>query len=218
MNKILLAGASVVALGVASASAADIARRPPPVKAPVYIPPPFTWTGFYVGINGGYGWGRSDISAPFTPGAYDISGGLVGGTIGYNYQVNQFVFGLEGDIDASWIKGSATCGGLTCETKNTWLGTARGRLGYAMGRFLPYVTGGGAFGDIKPNVSGFGGSSETKFGWTLGGGVEYALDGPWTVKLEYLYVDLGRGGSIAATGADSKFQSNIVRAGINYKF
>jgi outer membrane immunogenic protein len=217
MKKFLLAGVGVLALGIASASAADIPRRRAlPAKAPVYVEPPYSWTGFYAGINGGYGWGRSDFSAPFTPGAFDTSGGLVGGTLGYNYQVGQAVFGIEGDIDASWMKGSAACGGLTCETKNSWLGTVRGRLGYAIGRFMPYVTGGGAFGDIKTSVTGLGSADETKAGWTVGGGVEAALSGPWSAKLEYLYVDLGRGGSIA--GSDASFHTNIVRAGINYRF
>jgi outer membrane immunogenic protein len=217
MKKFLLAGVGVLALGIASASAADIVRRRAlPEKAPVYVEPPYSWTGFYAGINGGYGWGRSDFSAPFTPGAFDTSGGLVGGTLGYNYQVGQAVFGIEGDIDASWMKGSAACGGLTCETRNSWLGTLRGRLGYAVGRFMPYVTGGAAFGDIKTSVTGLGDASETKAGWTVGGGVEAALSGPWSAKLEYLYVDLGRGAAIG--GADARFHTNIVRAGLNYRF
>jgi len=217
MKTILLAGVGVLALGIASVTAADIRRRPPPpAKAPAYVEPPFSWTGPYVGINGGYGFGRSDFSAPLASGSFDTSGGLVGGTLGYNYQMGQAVFGIEGDVDASWMKGDATCGGLACETKNSWLGTVRGRLGYAVGRFMPYVTGGAAFGDIKTSVAGLGSASETKAGWTVGGGVEAALNGPWSAKLEYLYVDLGRGGAIA--GADAKFQTNIVRAGINYRF
>jgi outer membrane immunogenic protein len=105
---------------------------------------------------------------------------------------------------------------LTCETKNTWLGTVRGRLGYAIDRFMPYVTGGLAVGDIKNNISGIGSASDTKAGWTVGGGLEYAFNGPWSAKVEYLYVDLGRGGAIA--GSDAKFQTNIVRAGLNYRF
>jgi outer membrane immunogenic protein len=217
MKKLLLAGVGVLALGVAQASAADLGRRPPP-QAPVYVAPPFSWTGFYAGINGGYGWGRSNFSAPFATGNFDTSGGLVGGTLGYNYQVNQIVFGIEGDVDASWIDGSAVCGGLTCRTRNNWLGTARGRIGYAFDRFLPYVTGGVAFGDIKTNVAGFGSGNDTKAGWTVGGGLEYALTGPWSAKVEYLHVDLGRGGTIPGTAADADFKADIVRAGLNYRF
>lgn len=218
MKTFLLAGVSVVALGVFSASAADIVRRsPPPAAAPVYVEPVYNWTGPYVGINGGYGWGSSNFSGPFTSGSFDTSGGLVGGTLGYNYQVNQIVFGIEGDIGASFMKGSAVCGaGFTCQTENTWLGTARGRLGYSFGRFMPYVTGGAAFGDIETTINGVGSASDTKVGWTAGGGIEAVISGPWTAKIEYLHVDLGRGATIL--GSDAKFESDIVRAGINYRF
>jgi outer membrane immunogenic protein len=216
MKTILLASVGLLALGVAPASAADIARRPPPAKAPVYVAPPFSWTGGYIGVNGGYGFGRSDFSAPFASGSFDTAGGLVGGTLGYNYQMDRIVFGVEGDFDASWIKGSTTCDGLSCETKNSWLATVRGRLGYAAGRFMPYVTGGGAFGDIKNTIAPLGSASETKTGWSAGGGLEYHFNGPWSAKLEYLYVDLGRGAPIA--GSDADLTANIVRAGINYHF
>jgi outer membrane immunogenic protein len=216
MKKLLLASVGVLALGIASASAADIARRRAPPPAPAYVAPPFTWTGAYVGINGGYGWGNSDFSAPFPSSSFDTSGGLVGGTLGYNYQMNQIVFGIEGDIDASWIKGNGTCGGFACQTKNTWLGTVRGRLGYAFDRFMPYVTGGAAFGDIDNTITGVGSASETKAGWTVGGGLEANVWGPWSAKVEYLYVDLDRAAPVL--GSDAKFQSNIVRAGLNYHF
>ena len=219
MKKLLLASAGILALGLVSASAADLPRhRAMPEKAPVYVPPPaWSWTGPYIGINGGWGFGRSDFSAPFPTGSFDTSGGLVGGTLGYNYQMdNNVVFGVEGDIDWSDIRGSAACAGTTCETRNNWLGTARGRLGYALGNFMPYVTGGLAVGDIKSSIAGFGDTDETKAGWTAGGGIEAHISGPWSAKLEYMYVDLGRGGSVL--GSDSKFQTNIVRAGLNYKF
>jgi outer membrane immunogenic protein len=182
----------------------------------VYVAPIYNWTGFYVGINGGGGWGHSDFSAPFT-GSSNMSGGLVGGTFGYNWQMNQVVLGLETDIDWSNIRGSSACGfGFSCETKNTWLGTFRGRLGYAADRFMPYVTGGLAYGGVKTSVAGFGDSSTSKAGWTLGGGVEFAIAGPWTAKVEYLYVDLGRTSSVL--GSDASFRTNIVRAGLNYRF
>jgi len=217
MKTRLLVGVGVLAFGIASASAADIPRRAAPAPvAPAPVAALYNWTGFYAGINGGYGWGTSEFSAPFATGAFDTSGGLVGGTLGYNYQVGQAVFGVEADIDASWIKGDATCAGLTCETSNSWLGTARGRLGYAAGRFMPYVTGGAAFGDIKTSIAGVGSARETKLGWTAGGGIEAAINGPWTAKIEYLYVDLGHGATIA--GSDADFKSHIVRAGINYRF
>ena len=217
MKKLLLASLGVLALGVTAASAADIPRpHPMPAKAPVYVAPPFSWTGGYIGINGGGGWGRSSFSAPYSSGSFDTSGGMVGGTLGYNWQSDQIVYGVEGDIDWSSFRGSAPCAGTSCETRNNWLGTVRGRLGYAVDNFMPYVTGGLAVGDIKTSITGVGIANETKAGWTVGGGVEAHISGPWSAKLEYLYVDLGRGGSIL--GSDASFHTNIVRVGVNYKF
>jgi outer membrane immunogenic protein len=217
MKRLVLAGIGALALMtmMGPANAADIARRQAmPTKAPMYEAP-YNWAGFYVGINGGYGWGTSNVAAPF-PGSSDTHGGLVGGTIGYNWQMGRTVFGLEGDIDWSNLRGSTACAGTTCETRNDWLSTARGRIGYAFDRFLPFVSGGAAFGDIKNNIAGIGSASETKAGWTLGGGVEAAIAGPWTAKIEYLYADLGRGASVL--GADASLKTNIVRGGINYRF
>jgi outer membrane immunogenic protein len=218
MKKFLLAGAALIALGVSAASAADIQRRQVmPEKAPMYVAPPYNWTGFYVGINGGGGWGRSDFSVPFASDSFNTSGGLVGGTLGYNWQMGRAIFGLEGDVDWSNIRGSSICGGITsCETRNDWLGTVRGRLGYAFDRFMPYVTGGLAVGNIKTSIDGIGSANDTKAGWTVGAGLEAAIAGPWTAKVEYLYVDLGRGGSVL--GSDAKFNANVVRAGLNYRF
>ena len=217
MKKFLLASVGLLALGVSAASAADIARRPVPYKAPAYVEPPFTWTGFYVGLNGGGAWGTSDFSAPLSTGSFDVSGGLIGGTVGYNWQMGPAVIGLEGDLDWADISGNVVCAPGICETRNSWLGTVRGRLGYAMGRFMPFVTGGLAVGDVKHSVTGFGDTTDTKAGWTLGGGLEAMVTGPLSVKVEYLYVDLGRTDSPVA-GADSKFQTSIVRAGLNYHF
>jgi outer membrane immunogenic protein len=140
----------------------------------------------------------------------------VGGTIGYNYQVGQAVFGLEGDIDWSDLGGNGNCTAFSCEIRNNWLSTVRGRLGYAFDRFMPYVAGGVAFGDIKTSVAGIGDSNTTKTGWTVGGGLEAAIAGPWTAKVEYLYVDLGSGNS--PVGSSESFKTNIMRAGINYRF
>lgn len=220
---IQLAVAGLLAVAMASPSfAADLPR--PAYKAPVYVAP-FSWTGFYVGLNGGYGFGKSDWSSAATSGSPSPKGALIGGTIGYNLQTLNWVWGLEGDIDASFIKGSATgigvCAAPGCETKNTWLGTARGRIGYAYDRWLPYLTGGAAFGGLKYNPSTGGSESKTRFGWTLGLGVEYAFLGAWSTKLEYLYADLGKGtcgAALCGVDTDVKFKTNIIRAGLNYRF
>lgn len=223
MKKLLLASVGVLALGVMSANAADLMRRPPP-PAPTYIAPPYSWTGFYIGINGGGGFGHSTFSNAFGSTGTNVSGGLVGGTLGYNYQTGPWVFGVEGDGDWSGIKGSTSsgiCAGVSCDVRNDWLATLRGRVGYTYGSFLPYVTGGAAFGDINTNITGFNGSTTDKAGWTVGGGIEAALTGPWTAKVEYLYVDLGSANCSAADcgiSTNTDFHTNIVRAGLNYRF
>lgn len=226
MKHLALTAAALALIATAqSAGAADLPRRDMPVKAPALAPAPYyDWTGFYVGINGGGGWGGSQFDGAFgTPGRFDVRGGLVGGTLGYNLQYGRTVFGLEGDLDWSNLRGSATClgGFATCQTQNDWLGTTRGRIGYAFDRFMPFVTGGLAFGDIKANVPGFGSASDTKAGWTVGGGAEFALVGNLTAKAEYLHVDLGNfdcspGCAPSPTNVD--FTSNLFRGGLNLRF
>jgi outer membrane immunogenic protein len=226
MKRVFLCGVAMAALIglVGSAGAADIVRRPPPTKAPVtYVPPVYNWSGPYAGLYGGGGWGSAEIEGTPGTGSFDASGGLFGGTLGYNWQAGQIVYGLETDIGWSGIDGNATCGALSCSVKNSWLGTTRGRLGYAMDRWMPYLTGGAAYGEVKANATGLPGASSTRAGWTLGGGVEFALSGPWTAKVEYLYADLGKfncGASCGVTtgSGDVKFRSNILRAGLNYRF
>ena len=121
------------------------------------------------------------------------------------------------------MKGTNSCAvGVTCETKNSWLATGRGRLGFAgMNNFLPYLTGGLAIGDIKATASGLGSATKTKAGYAIGGGAEYAMLSNWSVKLEYLYVDLGKfdcGASCGAAPDNISFKTNIVRGGLNYRF
>ena len=214
-----MAAIVVFAAAAQTAFAADLPRRPPP-DYPTKAPPlrAFDWTGFYVGVNGGYGWGTSryDFGAAGIN-RFNVNGGLVGGTIGYNYQFGQTVLGIEGDIDWADINGSAACVAGLCQTKVDWLSTVRGRLGYAIDRFMPFVTAGAAFGDVKANIPGLGSQSNTQAGWTVGGGAEYAFAPNWTVKAEYLYVDLGKF-NCNTCGANVKFNENIVRAGLNYKF
>jgi outer membrane immunogenic protein len=151
------------------------------------------------------------------------SGGMIGGTAGYNWQGmgSPWVFGLEGDIDWTGVSDGVACGGLNCETKNDWLGTVRGRVGYAFDRFLPYFTGGIAFGNVDARRAPFAGSSDTNAGWTVGAGIEGVVAANWSAKLEYLYADIGdttcsTASCGIATNAD--LQMNILRAGLNYRF
>jgi outer membrane immunogenic protein len=199
MKKFLLATAGVLSLGAVTAQAADMPARMP-AKAPAYVAPAlYNWTGPYVGLCGGGSFGSGSDAA------------IVGGTLGYNMQSGPWVFGLEGDMN--WLSHTSAA------VRNNWLATVRGRVGYAMGatgNIMPYITGGVAFGDISNSVAGVGMVSDSKAGWTLGGGLEAAISGPLTAKIEYLYVDLGEGPTLAGVG--SNYHTSIVRAGLNYRF
>jgi outer membrane immunogenic protein len=224
MKRLLLAAVGVGAVAVGSALAADLPSGFSP-RGPAYVPF-FTWNGFYLGLNAGYGFGRTDWTDTVTlvsTGNFNVTGALVGGTAGYNMQFGGWVLGVEADVGWSNIKGSTTTNCLgTCQTSNDWLGTARGRAGYAFDRFLPYITGGAAFGGVKANVTGFGNFSDTGVGWAGGGGIEYAFANNWTAKIEYLYVDLGKTTCNATCSGTNPFNvtftSNIVRGGVNYRF
>jgi outer membrane immunogenic protein len=208
MKKLITAIAAVALLGVVGqASAADLAARPTMyTKAP--MAPVYNWTGAYIGINGGGGWGSF--------GAIDASGGFVGGTLGYNWQQGQTVFGLETDLAWSGIDGTVSPLGIPVTAGSDWFGTVRGRLGVAVDRSLWFVSGGLAYGDVHASALGTT-FSDTNAGWTLGGGVEFALQGPWTAKVEYLHLDLGDI-SIAGISTGSDFTADLVRAGLNYRF
>lgn len=218
MRRILFATIGLLGVAATNAMAADLPRSMPPARTPVFVPG-YSWTGFYLGIQGGGGFGRSDWAAYGSD--TDVSGGLVGGTAGYNWQSGSWVFGLEADIAWANIKGdftNALCP-TGCETKNSWLGTGRGRLGWALDRWMPYVTGGVAFGDVEATQAGVGSVSETSVGWTVGAGIEGAIAGNWTAKLEYLYVDLGDASCAACVAASNvDFRTHLVRAGLNWRF
>jgi outer membrane immunogenic protein len=208
-----------VAAMAAPSFAADLPR--PSYKAPIYSVPGYSWTGFYAGINAGYGFAKSDWTGPGTAGSTKPKGALAGATLGYNLQTGSWVWGIEGDFDYSWVKGSdsagtGACAAPGCETRNNWLATARGRLGYAgWDRWLPYITGGAAFGSIKTTTAAGVADSKTRLGWTVGLGLEYAVLTNWTAKIEYLYADLG---TTTTTAADVTFKENLVRVGLNYRF
>jgi outer membrane immunogenic protein len=224
MKHMILAGMVVLAAGAlaGAADAADLGARYPQqpyVKAPLYNPV-FSWTGFYLGLNGGGGWGRSTWDRT---GSFDLSGGVIGGTAGFNWQTGQMVLGIEGDVDWSGVSGSTvTACPAGCATRNDWLGTVRGRAGYAFDRFLPYVTGGAAAGDIRASTPGFAGASQTNLGWTVGAGLEGAIIGNWSAKAEYLHVDLGSFNCALSCGLvtpdNVSLKAELLRGGVNYRF
>ena len=228
MKRILItAMLSIAAAG--GALAADLPQPAPPPQAPVaYIPtvaPVYNWGGIYVGINGGYAFGNSDwTGGAVSSGNFSTSGGIVGGTLGANFQTDAFVFGLETDIDYAPIKGNGPgsfC--INCQTSSTWLGTTRVRVGYAADRVLFYGTAGGAYGDVTASAFNTTNSS-TEFGWTAGAGVEAAFADNWTARVEYLFVDLSHGSCSSACGAPTfpaqsvSFDESLIRAGVDFKF
>jgi outer membrane immunogenic protein len=215
-SKLIQSGIALAALLAApfAAQAADLSPSPA-YKAPAYIAPAFTWSGFYAGANFGYAFGTANWTGPTAETKPD--GFLGGGTLGYNLQTGIWVWGLEGDFDYTAIKGSVACGGaVVCTFKDQWLATTRGRIGYAgWGNFMPYFTGGAAFAEVKATAGGLS-KSTLRTGWTVGGGVEYALWSNWSLKAEYLYTDLGKDSCCGGRTVD--YTTNIVRSGLNYRF
>jgi outer membrane immunogenic protein len=214
--------ALVVGMLCGQSLAADLLVAPPP-RAPVaFIPPPpvFTWSGIYIGGNGGYSFGTTTPSIGALSGAgFSTNGIFAGGTIGGNYQTGLFVFGVEGDFDWDNIKGNpSACVG--CQVSSTWLATVRGRVGVAWDHLLFYGTAGAAFQNVKfaitaPPLTTALASTVTAIGWTAGAGVEYALSPNWSVKAEYLYANFNN--QTIGPGTFTLIE-NIVRGGVNYRF
>src|SRR5882757_5342913 len=253
MRKLAIAAVagSVLVSGIVSASAADMAYKAAPIPMG---PAVFSWTGFYIGANVGGAWtgnnGGSDFAPLFPPfivlppavaiptvipgqlaslvGDGRRSGVIGGGQIGYNWQVNQFVLGVEADAVGTGLKGSSATASRTIgapifavpvtQTVTVdfghveWMASFRGRAGFAVNQALFYVTGGGAvaeFGGSRTTlVNGPGisipaagtyvannGGSTTRWGWTVGGGIEWAFNQNWSVAGEYRYTDFGNRGT-----------------------
>lgn len=190
MKKVFLGAIAAIAM-VTSASAADIVAPAPQVyaKSPVVAAPVAIWNGFYIGAMGGWATENNTNNCAGCTGA--VSGGFVGGTLGYNWQAGQAVFGIEGD--AAWSNIGATIGvpGILAATDRIRdLGTIRGRFGWAFDSVLLYATGGWAWVDNRININVLGvnfADSQFHSGWTAGGGVEVMFAPKWSLKAEYLY-------------------------------
>lgn len=236
MIRKLLLSTAFAALATASI-AADLPNRkaPEPFIAPAPI---FSWTGFYVGAVGGYGWTRITHCDGVGPACvadrpqHSVNGFTIGGTVGFNYQMGNVVLGAEGDYSWAGLKGSApstgafTCGGGICSTEIEGIGTLRARLGYSMGRFLPYITGGAAFVryDVRhaASVRGF---SDFRTQFVAGAGAEYAFTNNWSAKAEYLHVfktsNINYDPTVVCTppGCVAKTRDiGLLRVGVNYRF
>ncbi|WP_296736360.1 outer membrane protein [Mesorhizobium sp.] len=223
MKSILVACTILIALP-GGAFAADALVSPPTV---------YDWSGFYGGVQTGYGWGRvKSHDESKSTGNSDWadtwnSNGVLGGIhLGYNQAYDSLVLGAEADIEASGMSGSVDsrfAGNIN--TKIDVQGSLRARLGYAMGPALLYATGGLAVAHFKTHyVEGTttDSSSNTKAGWTLGAGVEYAFAPNWTTRVEYRYSDFGKFTDNPATDSGylypTHMTTNTVRVGFSYKF
>jgi outer membrane immunogenic protein len=240
-KNIILGAVAALVLGPTAVLAADLPVKAAPVPIAIY-----DWTGFYIGVSGGGSIGNSDHIDAATglsdAAGYNIRGGMVGGTVGYNWQVSNFVFGFEGD--ASWVSeygsnsdiGPAAVtfvngGGnplFQSFTKETWMATVRARAGYAVNNLLFYATGGYAAAGVEAGVKDgstnalLDSASSTRNGWTAGGGLEWGFAPNWSAKFEMLYMKFESKPflTIQAEGPRSSvpLDDTIARAGINYRF
>ena len=222
-----------------TALSADLGGAPPRRvinEDPGPYGPGFSWTGLYIGANIGYGWSTADWQfdgAPGTTASHDGSGGLLGGQIGYNIQMRQFVFGAEADLSSAWIDGSTACPNpsFNCGHSFNWLASVRGRAGVAFNgnRTLLYGTGGVAWADVdytaKDAITGasFGtGFSNTHLGWVAGAGIEHMITPNLTARVEYLYYGFDSAtapaGALGGTPASLDLNTQTVRFGLNFKF
>ncbi|MCI0999512.1 porin family protein [Ochrobactrum soli] len=225
--KTLLLASTVALVAATGAKAADAVIEQEP--APVVVAPTFTWNGAYIGGQVGYGWGKSDFSGDlFTYGDVKPDGFLGGLYAGYNFDLgNNVVLGIDGDITYNDVSkgidiynGDLAVGSF--ENKLRWSGAVRARAGYAFDRFLPYIAGGVAFGNVKNSgdIGGIGFSeSKTLTGWTIGGGVDYAATDNLILRLEYRYTDYGdKDLDFGGLSVNNDFKTNEVRLGVAYKF
>jgi outer membrane immunogenic protein len=206
MSRFALAVSAVIAAGwTASAQAADLYGSRPPytVNQPLNA---YSWAGPYIGGNLGYGWGSVDNN-PTKP-----SGFAAGVQAGYNWQNGPWVFGIEGDIQATGANDTFA----PWKFSNPWFGTVHGRAGYAFSNVMFFATGGLAFGELRGETFGLS-ESHTNAGWTLGVGSEFGFAPNWSAKVEYLYVDLANS-NFTVTGASNGYRFGLFRAGVNYHF
>jgi outer membrane immunogenic protein len=241
MKRLLLGLIAVTILATTHAFAADLWAPPPmPYKAPP--PPPVTpawdWTGFYLGIDVGAAWATDTVSPTVDDGGtiyprsnkISTSGPLGGATLGFNYQLSSFLFGVEGDIGALALANSAADPGFAGEfdsINNGLYGDATGRLGFVWGPALLYGKGGWAFFDGQGSTTLATATATTQTGmftgWTYGGGIEYRLDGPWSAKIEYLHFAFGTKDAsltdlVGVIPYANALSVDTVKFGLNYKF
>lgn len=212
--------AAALLLSSTGAFAADaiVYNEPAPVVADT-----FSWTGGYIGLNAGYAGGQNKLDLSNGISAKDNASGFIGGVqAGYNWQFDRTIVGIETDFQGGSLKSDADLSvfGGNPEAKINWFGTTRARLGYTpVDRFMVYATGGVAYGKVKASLGDFS-VSDTRVGYTVGAGAEYAVTNNVTLKTEYLYTDLGKLKFDVndAVSGEVKTPFHTVRVGVNYKF
>jgi outer membrane immunogenic protein len=228
MKKLFLASAALVAIAAGSPTfAADLPARMPAYKAPIAAPVAFSWTGCYLGAHIGGGFGEKRWSSGGVEFAnHNTDGFIGGGQLGCNYQTGQFVFGVEGDASWADLTGSSIDTlnpTVTTRSKVDFLATATGRAGIAYDRALFYVKGGAAWAHDKFSTDSLGGTfsaDQTRWGWTVGAGIEYAFAPNWSAKVENNFMDFDKKtvNGIFAIPVDIDQNIHAVKVGINYKF
>jgi outer membrane immunogenic protein len=232
--KKLLLGAVALTAFAGNAMAADLAARPY-TKAPPPVVAVYNWTGFYIGVNGGGGWGDSRWQYTLTPGFntnHHTSGGLAGGQIGYNWQAGSWVFGVEADGDWADINGSTLCPNpaFVCATNTRTLASFRGRVGWTVNNVLFYGTGGVGYANTRYSALGGGvpaagltGFFNTdRWGYAAGAGIEWGFAPNWSAKLEYMHYGFDTVtapvGTLGGGPANLRLDIDTVKVGLNYRF
>jgi len=231
VKRLLLTPAFFLGLyGIASAADAVVLEPTPEV-----LPAGFVWTGGYIGLQGGWQWGRDHTaeSSGGVPTGLDEdldSDGFIGGVhVGYNWQNGQFVYGAEADLEFATVDGGYRIAGPDgTDFDMNWQASIRARIGYVPAeRLLIYGTGGVAFGDLEytyvQDDATFESFGSTEVGWTVGVGAEYAFTDNLTARLEYRYTDFGDVSNLSTVAFpgftyDHDPQFHAVRMGVSYKF
>lgn len=217
MFKSIIASAAILSALALSANAADMVESTESAPAPVeqVTEQLFTWSGGYVGIQGGGTWANADFSAGGATADDNFDGGIIGGFAGWNFQNGDMVYGIEGDLNYNWNSNDYAIGGGTAEVGTDVSGAVRGRVGYAMNNALIYAAGGwtAARGYVDP--AGGPSDSKTFNGWTVGAGLDYAFTNNMFGRVEYRYNNYGDE-TIGATNVD--FDQHQVTVGLGVKF
>lgn len=217
MLKSIIASAALVSAFALSANAADMIESTDTAPAPVEqtTQPLFTWSGGYVGIQGGGNWADADLSAGGLTASDDFNGFIAGGFAGWNVQNGDLVYGVEGDLNYNWNSNDYTLGGTTAEVGTDISGAVRARLGYAMNNALLYAAGGWTAARGYVDIDGGPDDSEMFNGWTIGAGADYAFTDTMFGRLEYRYNNYGDE-NIGLTNVD--FDQHQVTVGVGMKF